>query len=132
MKKSKVRQLFEHLKKNPNKLGYRDMQKFVYYLNNPKKTKCSKGYWCTNFAQLRYIGNITNDKNKKYFLTEQGLLNIKQPYSTKKQSTISQLEQFKKHNVELKCNLNYYISKNCELRNELRSLKCELYNLSQN
>tara|TARA_Y100000401_G_C8266725_1_gene196199 strand:+ start:69 stop:725 length:657 start_codon:yes stop_codon:yes gene_type:complete len=125
-KQSKISRLFKHLKNNPNKLGYREMQEFVFYLDNPKSQQCSRGYWCTNFATLRHLGRIATDENKKYYLTKEGLLNINKPYTIKPKQTLeSKYEQLQNDFEYMRERCNNLVKENCELWNENHKYKRE-------
>ena len=94
--KSKAHLLFKHILKNPNKLKYSDLQKFLYLLTNDNLKNMSKGYWCTSISKLKSIGNLAVNKDGFYFLTEQGKLNIDKPFSIKIQNDKTIIDNLKR------------------------------------
>tara|TARA_R100001086_G_C11794671_1_gene247227 strand:+ start:491 stop:967 length:477 start_codon:yes stop_codon:yes gene_type:complete len=62
-----------------NKFRYTEFQNIIWQINN-NKGKAPRGYYCTNITEMKRLGIIKQDNNKKYYITKRGFKNIETPY----------------------------------------------------
>ena len=126
---------------------YIDMQRFYWVLNGKPGTtfrtfkdgvftrhespKMSRGYFCDAIALL-IEGNMIVKKDKRYFISIVGKLNMNKPMTKKpKLNTAAKLFLAEKRLEEMRVPYNYYVGKCCDLDNENRSLKRTIIELRE-
>ena len=130
---NKTQKLMQWLKGKKEGVRYIDMQRFYWVLNGKpgEDGKMSRGYFCDAIALL-IQGNMIVKKNKRYFISIVGKLNMNKPMTKKpKLNTAAKLFLAEKKLEEMRVPYNYYVEKCCDLDNENRSLKRTIIELRE-
>lgn len=106
-------ELVEHIVVDINKRVSREFYE--------KYKRTFRGYYNTNLQTMRYAGNIASDKNGKYYVTPQGLVNENSLY----------VKPNKRRVKDLKALVEYKNNWIIEIQMQKRELERENYKLKQ-
>lgn len=96
-----ISKLCYRLKKSP--MTYKQMQNFTYYQSTKgKKRIAPNGWYCTNFANLKYKGIIAKNKEGLYYLTSLGDKYKKTPYALTLERLKKQYDNLSKSSWDLR------------------------------
>ena len=114
------------------KLGH--LESLIYNIDRDKFKKAPQGYYCTNISKLIYLGILTKNDKREYFITKLGKKNILKPYSKSKEFYKKQSQNWFDNYIKLRnsqpekrivnithCN-EYYFNKWENLTNQLSKL----------
>ena len=123
------------IKLGSKKLKLGKLQDLIFNIDNGDKfEKSPSGYYCTNIQKLIYLGILTKNDKREYFITKLGKKNILKPYSKSKEFYKKQSQTWFDNYIKLRnsqpekrivnvthCN-EYYFNKWENLQNQLSKI----------